>query len=281
MIKKLKTEQSNEVKKRDYCISSLNTNERDMGMKERDKADLEAHIEDLKLTIDTLDKEIEVLKAEIAELEVELKQAAADRKKENKAFEDTVADQRATQKLLAMSLKILTDFYKHQFFVQIQQTGQKTVAGQAPPPGFKKYEKSAASGGVMGMMQGIIDDAKAMEAECIRAETKAQADYEDFTKDTNTSIETKTSAIETKTADKAKAEADKVQAEKDMDEKITEIENLVNEEHALHKECDFVLKNFETSQAAREEEIESLKQANQIFSGASFEAFLERDVDNF
>jgi chaperonin cofactor prefoldin len=281
MIKKLKTEQTNEMRKRDYCIDALNTNERDMGMKKRDKKDLEAHIEDLTLTIETLDKEIEVLKAEIAQLEVELKEASANRKKENAEFQTTVADQRATQKLLAMALKILADFYGKGFFVQVQQKEQKTVAGQAPPPGFKSYEKSAASGGVMGMMQGIIDDAKAMEAECIRAEEKAQKDFEDFEKDTKTSIDTKTSAIETKTADKAKAEADKVQAEKDMDEKITEIENLVNEEHALHEECDFILENFETSQAAREEEIESLKQANQIFSGASFEAFLERDVGNF
>merc|ERR1719399_1068268 len=107
------------------------------------------------MTIDTLDKEIETLKAEIADLEIELKEAGENRKKENAEFETTVADQRATQKLLAIALKILSDFYKNSFL----QTGGGGRAGQAPPPGFKSYEKSAASGGVMGMMQGIIDDA--------------------------------------------------------------------------------------------------------------------------
>ena len=37
---------------------------------------------------------------------------------------------------------------------------------------------------------------------------------------------------------------------------------------SLHKQCDFVLKNFETRQTARSEEIEALAQAKQILSGA-------------
>merc|ERR1719359_374953 len=211
MIDKLKKEQHQEMVKRDYCIDAFNTNERDVGNKERDRDDLVALIDDLKLTIETLAKEIEVLKAEIAELQVQLKRASENREKENAEFQTTVADQRATQKLLAVSLKILADFY-NAALVQTNQKGQKTVGGQAPPPGFKTYEKSASSGGVMGMMQGIIDDAKAMEAECIRGEEKAQKDFEDFLNDTGKSIEAKTTDITTKSEDKAKAESDKVQA---------------------------------------------------------------------
>jgi chaperonin cofactor prefoldin len=276
LIDKLKKEQNDEMKKRDYCIDALNTNMRDMGMKERDKEDLIALIDDLKTTIDTLEKEIEVLKAEIAELQVQLKRASQNREKENAEFKTTVADQRATQKLLKVSLKILSDFYNAALVQKhTDQKGQKTATGQAPPPGFRSYEKSASSGGVMGMMQGIIDDAKAMEEECIRAEEKAQRDYEDYTKETTDSIDAKTNAIETKTSDKAQAEADLVQAKKDLESTLTELEALINEEADLHKECDFLIKNFELSQAARSEEMETLKQANQIFSGASFQLFLQ------
>jgi len=269
MIDKLKKEGQDEIKERDFCIESLDKNEGDIAMKERDRDDLTAHINDLKLTIETLDKEIEVLKAEIAELQIELKRASENRKKENAEFEATVADQRATQKLLAVSLKILSSFY-NAALVQTNQKTQKSVASQAPPPGFKKYEKSASSGGVMGMMQGIIDDAKAMEAECIRAETKAQKDFDDFVKDTNKSITMKSDAINTKSEDKAKAEEDKVQADKDMETTLTELETLANEAADVHKKCDFLLKNFETIQAARDNEIEGLNQATDVFSGASF-----------
>jgi len=278
MINMLKKQQRDEVVKRDYCIDAFNTNERDTGMKTRDRDDLTALIDDLKLTIETLDKEIEVLKAEIAEIQIEMKRAKENRAKENAEFETTVADQRATQKLLAVSLKILSDFY-NTALVQTKQKGQQkaqAVAGQAPPPGFASYEKSASSGGVMGMMTGIIDDAKAMEEECIRAETKAQKDYDVFVSESEKTIEMKTNDITTKTADKAKAEDDLVQAKKDMDATLTELESLANSEAELHEECDFLLKNFDSSQAARSAEMESLKEANQIFSGASFKLFLQK-----
>merc|ERR1719213_1393479 len=118
-----------------------------------------------------------------------MKRAGEDREKENKEFQTTVADQRATQKLLAAALNILKGFYDKASLVQ-KKADQKVAAGQAPPSGFKSYEKNAASGGVMGMMSGIINDAKAMEAEAIRGEEDAQKTYESFVKDTNTAIET-------------------------------------------------------------------------------------------
>ena len=40
-------------------------------------------------------------------------------------------------------------------------------------------------------------------------------------------------------------------------------------------DCDFVMKNFEIRQTGRDEEIEALKQAKAILSGAKFEAFLQ------
>jgi len=39
---------------------------------------------------------------------------------------------------------------------------------------------------------------------------------------------------------------------------------------ALHEGCDFTLDNFEVRQEAREGEVEALKQAKAIFSGAGF-----------
>merc|ERR550514_1350450 len=129
----------------------------------------------------------------------------------------------------------------------------------------------------MGMMEGIINDAKAMEAEAIRGEEDSQKSYEDFVKDTNTSIETKTKDIVAKTEMKAKAEGDKVEAETERDSVLGELEQLANENPDLHKACDFTLKNFELRQTARDEEIEALKQSIAMFSGASFSAFLSQN----
>merc|ERR1719478_976978 len=125
------------------------------------------------------------------------------------------------------------------------------------------------------MIQQIINDAKAMEAEAIKSEEDAQKAYEDFVKDTNASIEEKNKSIVNKTEEKAQAEADKVEAETEKESTMAELEQLANESADLHSSCDFVLKNFEIRQTARDQEIEALKQAKAILSGAKFDEFLE------
>merc|ERR1719456_951412 len=130
------------------------------------------------------------------------------------------------------------------------------------------------------MMKNIIKEAKEMEEEAIRGEETAQAAYEEFVTDTNDSIEEKSKDITNKMDMKAKAESDKVEAESGKEATMGEIEQLQNENADLHKSCDFTLKNFDVRQAAREDEIDALKQAMAMFSGASFSAFLQ-DANNF
>merc|ERR1719387_1373656 len=125
------------------------------------------------------------------------------------------------------------------------------------------------------MIQQIINDAKAMEAEAIRAEEDSQKAYEDFVKDTNSSVEEKNRDIVHKSEVKAKAEADLVQANDDKEAVELELEQLGNYKAELHSSCDFIVKNFEIRQQARDEEIEALKQAKAILSGAKFDMFLQ------
>merc|ERR1712045_136409 len=188
MVAQLLKEKQDEIKHKDFCVDEFNANQLTTEKKEREKEDLLAKIEDLKATIKELTEAIENLKAEIKELQVQLKRAGEDREKQNKEFQMTVADQRETQKLLQAALRVLADFYgKKKGFLQTKQE----PVGPPPPPGFETYKKSAAAGGVMAMIQQIINDAKAMEAETIRDEEDAQKAYEDFVKETNNSIETK------------------------------------------------------------------------------------------
>ena len=94
-------------------------------------------------------------------------------------------------------------------------------------------------------------------------------------KDTNGSVEQKNKDIIHKSETKAKAEADLVQAKNDSEAVLLEIEQLGNYKAELHGSCDFIVKNFEIRQAARDEEVEALKQAKAILSGAKFSMFLQ------
>jgi len=265
MIAQLTTEKKDEIKHKDYCIENFNSNERDTERKDREKKDLLALIEDLTMTIDTLTKEIETLKSEIAEMQLQMKRAGEDRELANKDFQQVVADQRATQQLLNQALDVLKSVYAKKAMALVQQE---------PPAGFKKHKKQ--SGGVLGMIQSIIDEAAGLEKEAIRSEEESQKAYEDFVKETNGSIEDKSKEITNKSELKAKAEDDKVAAEESRDNVMLELEQLANENADLHKACDFVIKNFDIRQTARDEEVEALKQAKAILSGAKFIQMLQQ-----
>merc|ERR1719387_377375 len=148
-------------------------------------------------------------------------------------------------------------------------------AAPPPPPGFKEYKKNAAAGGVMGMIQSIIDDAKALEAEATRAEEESQKAYEDFVTETQASIEEKSKDIVNKSEEKSKDIVNKSEAETDKENVMLELDQLSNEAADLHKTCDFVMKNFDIRQSARDDEIEGLKKAKAILSGAKFSEFLQ------
>merc|ERR1719223_2219338 len=166
MIAQLLVEKADEIKHKDFCVDEFNQNELQTENKNREKEDLIAMIADLELTISKLTKDIDGLKSEIAEMQVQLKRAGEDRESQNKEFQTTVSDQRETQKLLQAALSILGEFYGKAKAASLTQQGQQP-AGPPPPAGFETYEKNASSGGVMSLIQQIISDAKAMEAEAI------------------------------------------------------------------------------------------------------------------
>jgi len=275
MIDKLTQEAEDEVKKKDYCVETItDVDSSDLPTKHRDKADLNVVIEDLHMNIDQLSINIEELKAAIAEAQMQLKRAGVDREKANQEFQVVVADQRATGKLLTASLNILKGFYDKAALLQVQKKTAQP-AGPPPPPGFKTYEKSSSSGGVMGMMQSIINDAKAMEEEAVRGEKDAQADYEKFVQETNASVDAMNTDMSNKGGAKAKAESDLVERQAELNGVLDTILKLESASKDIHYECDFLLKNFDVRQSTRDDEIYSLKQSLAIFSGASFGAFLQ------
>merc|ERR1719428_1227034 len=99
------------------------------------------------------------------------------------------------------------------------------------------------------MMQGIIDEAKGLEAEAIRGEEDSQKAYEEFVMDTNDSLDENTKDLVSKTDMKAKAEQEKVEAETEHESVMGALEQLSADNADLHKSCDFTLKNFDVRQA--------------------------------
>jgi len=276
MVKALKREKEDEIKHRDFCVEEFQSNELKTLRKLRGKKDEVVEIKGLNIAEASLLDQVKALRAEISELHKQLKIQGEDREKDNRAFQLVVTDQRATQKLLKSALTALNTFYKQQAAAAaMMQQAQLATGGPPPPPDFKSYKKNNAAGGVTSMIQQIIDDAMALEAEAVRAEQEGQSSYETFVIDTNAAIELKNEAILDKTTVELGQEGLEATDRKDKAAYILELEQLANQKADLHVSCDYVMKNFDIRQTARDEEVDALRQAKAILSGAKFDAFLQ------
>jgi len=263
LVSQLLKEKQDEIKHRDWCNAELNQSARQAELKNRDKSDLEIKIEELTSQIDSLAKAVAVLEAEIADLQKQVQQAGEDREKENMDFQATVKDAQATQKLLAQAVEVLGSFYGKPALIARQPAG---LVGPPPPKGFDSYKKQGGSG-VVALLQAIHKDAQNLEKEAIQAEQDSQAAYETFVRDSNGSIEAKQRDITNKQENKAQAEADLTAAKEDASSVTSELASLADYAAKVHASCDFVVKNFDVRQAARDQEVEALRQAKAILAG--------------
>jgi uncharacterized small protein (DUF1192 family) len=261
MVDELKVQQKDEVKHRDWCIEEFAENKKQTVLGQDTMSDLQAKIADLTDTIDTLTKELADHQAEVDETKLQMKRAGEDREAENKEFQETVADQRAAQQILTMALNRMKETYG---LVQ-SEPGE---AAPPPPEGFKEYGQNEGGGGVIGMIQEIIDESKTMEMDALKAEGDSQAAYESYTKNGNAAIKTLLKAITNKTEKKATDSAELIYSKESLSKTLKDLEALNTYKGTLHASCDFVLDNFEVRQEKRADEIEALRQAMDILSGA-------------
>jgi len=275
----LEKEQKDEVKQRDFCVVEFQQNEKETLVKNREITELGSSIDTAKATIDTLIKEIAAEHVLIEETELQMKKAGEDRELENHEFQVATADQRATQAILKKALARLTVFYKEKKEAALLQSADKKAeaflqaepgaAAPPPPAGHGEYKQNAGAGGVMQLIQNIVDEAATMEKDGIQSEADSQAGYESFIKDSNQSVSDGNRAIAAKTDTKAQTEAAKVQAEGDRAQALTDAENLNNYNGELHQSCDFLMKNFDLRQQARNDEVDGLAQAKATLNVAN------------
>jgi len=132
---------------------------------------------------------------------------------------------------------------------------------------------------VIGLIDLMIGDLTKEMTEAKATEENAQEDYEQSMKD---SAEKR--ATDTKTmADKSKAKAEtQASLEANSEEKAATSKTLMATlEHiqGLHAECDWLIQYFQVRKEARAGEVESLKTAKAVLSGADF-ALLETSASH-
>jgi len=293
MVSLLKKEQTTDDDKKAYCESKLDETEDELKSLELAISDLEKAQADAKAMVETLTEEIGSLEKGIKDLDEEVADATATRKKENEEYKDTIAGDTAAMEVLKMAANRLNQFYNPKLYkpppkeeiseeeriaqnmggaVLVQVSAHETREAPPPPPeSFGPYmKKGEESAGVMAMMDLLQQDLEKEMTELKVDEKDAQDDYEKLMADSSTKRSTDLKSVEEKESAKADLESEMQKMKLEHKTKLKEAYATTETLGDLHKECDWLLANFETRKKARSGEVEALTNAKAVLSGADF-----------
>mmetsp|Transcript_108550 Transcript_108550/g.283139 ORF Transcript_108550/g.283139 Transcript_108550/m.283139 type:complete len:718 (-) Transcript_108550:65-2218(-) len=270
LVAELKAQQLDEVKMRDWCIDEFATNKEETQAGDHKMSNLQQKKKDLEARIEELSEKIQQIIEKMAESQKQMGLASDNRESEAADLATTIQDQRLTQLILDRALKRMKEVYA---FMQqqpgaahIATSGTHTDAGNGPAR-FTKYGQNAGGARVVSLLQIVIADSQKLEDEALTQDLDSQTEYEDFMKASNAELAHDLSTKASMEEALAKAKKDLVATKEDIMDTLKVLEGLSAYKGDLHKSCDFIAKNFEARQAARQAEMEALAEAKAILSG--------------
>merc|ERR550514_53750 len=320
MVALLKQEQADDDSKKEMCEMQLDKAEDDLKVLEQTVTDLEKSMEEGKEEIATLTDEIAALTKGLKDLDKQVKEAMETRQEEHEDYVNTMASNTAAKELIGIAKNRMNKFYNPKLYKEapkrelseeervtlnmggtlaptaapggiagtgigfMQVFAHKQQVKDAPPPPPATWDayakKSEESNGVLGMMDSLIADLDKEMQEMEIEEKDAQGDYENFTKDAAEKRVMDSKSITEKEGAKADAEALLEKETGERTDKMKESLTTVNFIGSLHKDCDWLLQNFDLRKDARAGEVDSLKKAKAVLSGADF-SFVQKTSSKF
>jgi len=305
MVKLLGEEQADDNHKKEYCEAQFDLSDDKKKELETSIAGIETLISDLEGAIATMADEMKALAASIESLDKSVAEATEQRKSEHEEYTEMMATDSAAKELLGFAKNRLNKFYNPTLykapptttlsmedklyvegggvlaasFVQTQRflsrvsehNSNDKVAPPPPPATAAAYKKKASeSTGVIAMIDMLIKDLSTEMTEAKVTEENSQTEYVQTMADSKEKRASDSKTLTDKQGTKASAEADLVATKTEME--ATSKELMATEKYiaSLHSECDWLLKYFSVRAEAREGEIESLKKAKDVLSGADY-----------
>merc|ERR1719476_1054492 len=140
-----------------------------------------------------------------------------------------------------------------------------------PPETWGAYStKSEEHGGVIAMVDLLIADLDKEMTMMTTEEKEAQKEYEEFIAGAGEKRAADSKSAEQKSGEKAELEAALIKLQQDKKDTTKELYLKETQIKDLHSECDWLISTFEVRKEARAGEVDSLKKAKAVLSGADY-----------
>jgi len=265
MIFKLQTEATDEAEHKGFCDTELATNKQSRDSLSAQVDELRASIEGLTAKSNKLATDISSLSDQISQLDAAVAEATSIRAEEKEKNTATVADASAAITAVTQAIKVLKEFYAKAAGATALSQVAKGVSDDMPQT-FDKPYTGMAGGGVMGMLDVILSDFQRLEAETTDTEESSTAEFESFSNDSQLNKATMSKDVEMKTASKQQADSDAATNKNDLDSAQSQLDAAMKYYEQLKPSCVDAGLSYDDRVAARNEEVQSLKEALKILT---------------
>jgi len=305
----LKAEQKSDRTDLNFCNKEFEDSDDEQKAHSEKKAALESQVAELKDTIAAVAQDIANLNDKIAALDKTVAEAGDDRKAENAEYVQQKALNEAAVQLIFKAKNRLQKFYNPSLHVkeqrrQLTQEEQISVnnggvdprdaedadanraekermaglafvqvrnfaaPGEAPAVGGHSNNKK--SGGVVALMDMLSKEVETGLNEARMAEETAQKEYEELVADAQATRAQDMKSVTDATAKKADLEGQLDEAKATHRTTSEALKTVTTYIADLHQKCDFLLANFADRKEKRTNEIDGLKNAKAVLSGADY-----------
>merc|ERR1719364_3394 len=310
MVKVLAEEQATDDETKAFCSKEIGAKDAEQADTEEAIAQSTAAIEDLTEESATLASEIASLQKEIKDLDKAVAEATEQRKEEHSEFLTFQTENNAALQLIEKAKNALNKFYRPNLYKEapkreltdeekilaasgrsdmIATAAPELIAGTtqavfaqvrssadaAPPPPPATWDayqkKDGKSNGVIALMDMLLKELQDGITQAEHEEETAQKDYERLMSDSQASREKMVESITAKEAAKAELDTTIVDTKEKKASQEADLSNVKQYLLELHAQCDFIIENYDMRKAARENEVEGLKNAKSVLLGVSFE----------
>jgi len=262
LIVKLMEEANAEADGKAYCDTELGTNKMTREDKQAEVEELTAKVEQKTAESAQLSAEIALLADQIAAIQASQAEATKQRGEQKATNAQTVADAKVAQDAVEKATKILKDYYASvagggAFLQDTNSLAQAmSKAGKAPYTGMQ-----ASTGGIIGMLEVILSDFARLQAETEHSEDSAQTAYDKYMAES-------TQDMSVKETEKTHNEGRRTDTEnlisnlkKELELTQGELDAAIAYYEKLKPGCVDLGLSYEERVKAREEELQSLKEA--------------------
>merc|ERR1719327_2233648 len=261
MIAKLLKEAQEEATQKAFCDEEIGKSKKSQEEKQAKVDEYKMRIDKASTTIATLTEDVKTLESEIAEIDKAQAEATKVRTTENTDYVKASTDFRDSAEAVAKAIEVLKSFYEGSFIQVATKTGAKQ-------PEFGSAKGDTAST-IISVLEMSEEDFTKLLAESEAAEDEAANAYKKLTDENKVSKASKQAEAKGKQSEIKSLSVELEHSKEDHASTSAELDAVLAYLDKLKPQCEEKAMSYAEKKAAREAEIEGLKEALSILEGGS------------